>query len=72
VLAWIAAAVVRVATGSATVATITGAGIVSPLVQNDTMVNSELLVPATGSGSPILSHVNDAGFLVGQGGFHLS
>jgi GntP family permease len=62
VLAWTAAAVVRVATGSATVATITGAGIVAPLVQNDTMVNRELLVPATGSGSLILSHVNDAGF----------
>lgn len=62
VLAWTAAAVVRVATGSATVATITGAGIVAPLIQNDTMVNRELLVLATGSGSLILSHVNDAGF----------
>jgi GntP family gluconate:H+ symporter len=62
VLAWTAAAVVRVATGSATVATITGAGIVAPLIQNDTRVNRELLVLATGSGSLILSHVNDAGF----------
>jgi gluconate:H+ symporter, GntP family len=62
VLAWTAAAVVRVATGSATVATITGAGIVAPLIQNDTTVNRELLVLATGSGSLILSHVNDAGF----------
>jgi GntP family gluconate:H+ symporter len=62
VLAWTAAAIVRVATGSATVATITGAGIVAPLIQNDTTVNRELLVLATGSGSLILSHVNDAGF----------
>jgi GntP family gluconate:H+ symporter len=62
VLAWTAAAVVRVATGSATVATITGAGIVAPLIQNNTTVNRELLVLATGSGSLILSHVNDAGF----------
>jgi gluconate:H+ symporter, GntP family len=62
VLAWTAAAVVRVATGSATVATITGAGIVAPLIQNDTTVNRELLVLATGAGSLILSHVNDAGF----------
>jgi GntP family gluconate:H+ symporter len=61
-LAWTAAAVVRVATGSATVATITGAGIVAPLIQNNTTVNRELLVLATGSGSLILSHVNDAGF----------
>jgi len=61
-LAWTAAAVVRIATGSATVATITGAGIVAPLIQNNTTVNRELLVLATGSGSLILSHVNDAGF----------
>jgi gluconate:H+ symporter, GntP family len=62
VLAWTAAAVVRIATGSATVATITGAGIVAPLIQNNATVNRELLVLATGSGSLILSHVNDAGF----------
>jgi GntP family gluconate:H+ symporter len=62
VLAWTAAAVVRIATGSATVATITGAGILAPLIQNDTTVNRELLVLATGAGSLILSHVNDAGF----------
>jgi gluconate:H+ symporter, GntP family len=55
VLAWTAAAVVRVATASATVATITGAGIVAPLIQNNTTVNRELLVLATGSGSLILS-----------------
>jgi GntP family gluconate:H+ symporter len=61
-LAWTAAAVVRIATGSATVATITGAGIVAPLIQGNTTVNRELLVLATGSGSLILSHVNDAGF----------
>jgi GntP family gluconate:H+ symporter len=71
-LAWTAAAVVRVATGSATVATITGAGIVAPLIQNNTTVNRELLVLATGSGSLILSHVNDAGFWLVKEYFGLS
>lgn len=61
-LAWLVAAVVRVATGSATVATITGAGIVAPVVGMVPGVNRELLVLATGAGSVILSHVNDAGF----------
>jgi GntP family gluconate:H+ symporter len=71
-LAWTAAAVVRIATGSATVATITGAGIVAPLIQNNTTVNRELLVLATGSGSLILSHVNDAGFWLVKEYFGLS
>ncbi|PVZ19797.1 MULTISPECIES: GntP family permease [unclassified Pseudomonas] len=61
-LAWLVAAVIRVATGSATVATITGAGIVAPVVTLVPDVNRELLVLATGAGSVILSHVNDAGF----------
>jgi GntP family gluconate:H+ symporter len=61
-LAWLVAAVIRVATGSATVATITGAGIVVPVVEMIPGVNRELLVLATGAGSLILSHVNDAGF----------
>ena len=62
VLAWLVAGVIRVATGSATVATITGAGIVAPLATMIPGVNRELLVLATGAGSLILSHVNDAGF----------
>ncbi|PMU17547.1 MULTISPECIES: GntP family permease [Pseudomonas] len=61
-LAWLVAAVIRVATGSATVATITGAGIVVPVVGMIPGVNRELLVLATGAGSLVLSHVNDAGF----------
>ncbi|OLP57790.1 permease DsdX [Xaviernesmea oryzae] len=62
VLAWLVAAVIRIATGSATVATITGAGIVVPVVSLVPGVNRELLVLATGAGSVIFSHVNDAGF----------
>ena len=61
-LAWLVAAVIRVATGSATVATITGAGIVAPVIALTPGVNRELLVLATGAGSVVLSHVNDAGF----------
>jgi len=61
-LAWLVAAVIRIATGSATVATITGAGIVAPVIDLVPGVNRELLVLATGAGSLILSHVNDAGF----------
>ncbi|MFH0130657.1 GntP family permease [Variovorax sp. EL159] len=61
-LAWLVAGVIRIATGSATVATITGAGIVAPLATMVPGVNRELLVLATGAGSLILSHVNDAGF----------
>jgi GntP family gluconate:H+ symporter len=71
-LGWSAAALVRIATGSATVATITGAGIVAPIVQADPSVSKELMVLATGSGSLILSHVNDAGFWLVKEYFHLS
>ncbi|WP_035324305.1 gluconate:H+ symporter [Peribacillus kribbensis] len=62
VLAFLIAGLIRIATGSATVALTTAAGIVSPIIQNMTGVNVELLVIATGAGSLMLSHVNDAGF----------
>ncbi|GIO22188.1 gluconate:H+ symporter [Oceanobacillus sp. J11TS1] len=62
VLAFLVAGLIRVATGSATVALTTSAGIVSPVVANMTGVNLELLVIVTGAGSLMLSHVNDAGF----------
>ncbi|GEK35012.1 GntT/GntP/DsdX family permease [Kurthia sibirica] len=61
-LAFLVAGLIRVATGSATVALTTAAGIVAPVVANMTDVNLELLVIATGAGSLMLSHVNDAGF----------
>lgn len=62
VLAFLVAGLIRVATGSATVALTTAAGIVSPIVEHMSGVNLELLVIATGAGSLMLSHVNDAGF----------
>ncbi|MBI0576941.1 2-keto-3-deoxygluconate permease [Neobacillus cucumis] len=62
VLAFIIAGLIRIATGSATVALTTAAGIVSPVIQNMSGVNLELLVIVTGAGSLMFSHVNDAGF----------
>lgn len=62
ILAWTVAAVIRVATGSATVAMTTAAGIVAPIAVATPGSNAELLVLATGAGSLVLSHVNDAGF----------
>lgn len=61
-LAWFVAALIRVATGSATVAMTTAAGIVAPIAASMPGTNAELLVLATGAGSLVLSHVNDAGF----------
>jgi GntP family gluconate:H+ symporter len=61
-LGWSIAAMIRVATGSATVSMTTAAGIVAPIAAAMPGTNLELLVLATGAGSLILSHVNDAGF----------
>ncbi|HZI40259.1 MAG TPA: GntP family permease [Gemmatimonadaceae bacterium] len=61
ILAWTIATLIRVATGSATVAMTTAAGIVAPIAASSN-VHAELLVLATGAGSLMLSHVNDAGF----------
>jgi gluconate:H+ symporter, GntP family len=61
-LAWLVAVMIRVATGSATVATATAAGIIAPIAAATPGVRPELLVLATGAGSLILSHVNDGGF----------
>lgn len=71
-LAWFVAGLIRVATGSATVATITGAGIVAPLAAMMPGVSRELLVLATGAGSLIFSHVNDAGFWMVKEYFNMS
>jgi GntP family gluconate:H+ symporter len=62
VLAWMIAALIRVATGSATVAMTTAAGIVAPVAAATPGTSPELLVLATGAGSLVLSHVNDSGF----------
>lgn len=70
-LAWIIAAILRISLGSATVASLTTAGLVIPMLgQSD--VNLALVVLATGAGSLIASHVNDAGFWMFKEYFGLS
>ncbi len=71
ILAWLIATIMRVCVGSATVAGLTAAGIVLPLI-GMTDVSPELMVLAIGSGSLMLSHVNDAGFWMFKEYFNLS
>lgn len=70
--AWLVAALIRVATGSATVAMTTSAGIVAPVLAMTPGANVELVVLATGAGSLVLSHVNDAGFWMVKEFFNMS
>jgi Gnt-I system high-affinity gluconate transporter len=70
-LGWLIATILRVCVGSATVAGITTAGIVLPLVTSSG-VNRELMVLAIGSGSLMLAHVNDGGFWLVREYFSLS
>lgn len=70
--AWFVAALIRVATGSATVAMTTTAGIVAPVLALSPAANVELVVLATGAGSLVLSHVNDAGFWMVKEFFNMS
>ena len=68
-LAWILAAIVRVTQGSATVAMITAAGIIAPVLEVFSLSDPAraLVVIAIASGATLLSHVNDSGFwLVGK------
>ncbi|MFJ7978130.1 gluconate:H+ symporter [Peribacillus sp. NPDC096379] len=60
--AWTVAAILRICLGSGTVATLTTAGLVLPSLATIPDVNLELVALATGAGSAIASHVNDAGF----------
>ncbi len=71
ILAWLIATAIRISVGSATVAGLTAAGIIMPLVSS-TGVSPELMVLAIGSGSLMLSHVNDGGFWLFKEYFNLS
>jgi Gnt-I system high-affinity gluconate transporter len=71
IFGWIITALLRVMIGSATVAGITAAGIVSPLVAAGT-VSPELMVLAVGSGSVFGSHINDSGFWMYKEFFRLT
>jgi Gnt-I system high-affinity gluconate transporter len=70
-LAWLIAALIRVSVGSATVAALTAAGIMMPMVGN-AGVPPELLVLATGAGSITFSHINDGGFWLFKEYFNVS
>jgi GntP family gluconate:H+ symporter len=69
--AWLVAALVRLATGSATVAMTMASGIVAPIALH-TGVRPELLTIATGAGSLIFSHFNDGGFWIVKEYFGMS
>ena len=71
IFGWIVTALLRVAIGSATVAGITAAGIVSPLVASG-LVSPELMVLAVGAGSVFGSHINDSGFWMFKEFFNLT
>jgi H+/gluconate symporter-like permease len=70
-LGWAVATLIRVCLGSATVAGVTAAGVVGPLVESSG-VNPNLMVLAVGAGSLMFSHVNDSAFWMFKEYFGLS
>lgn len=70
-LGWLIAAIIRVCIGSATVAGLTAAGIIAPLIIS-THANPNLMVLSIGAGSLMFSHVNDSGFWLFKEYFNLS
>ncbi|HYF31288.1 MAG TPA: gluconate:H+ symporter [Chitinophagaceae bacterium] len=70
VLGWLIAAVIRVCVGSATVAGLTAAGIIAPVMKH-TDTDPNLMVLSIGAGSLMFSHVNDAGFWMFKEYFNL-
>ena len=70
VLGWLIAAIIRVCVGSATVAGITTAGIIAPVLKY-TNTDPNLMVLSIGAGSLMFSHVNDAGFWLFKEYFNL-
>ncbi len=71
ILAWLIAAIIRICVGSATVAGITTAGILAPIILQSN-VNPNLMVLSIGAGSLACSHVNDSGFWLFKEYFNLS
>ena len=71
VLGWLIASIIRVCVGSATVAGLTTAGIIAPVIANSG-VDPNLMVLSIGAGSLMFSHVNDAGFWLFKEYFNLS
>jgi Gnt-I system high-affinity gluconate transporter len=71
-LGWLIAAAIRVCVGSATVAGLTAAGIIAPLLISHPEVHPSLMVLSVGAGSLMFSHVNDSGFWLFKEYFNLS
>ncbi|KAA9040972.1 gluconate transporter [Ginsengibacter hankyongi] len=71
ILAWLIAAIIRICVGSATVAGLTTAGILAPLILQG-HVNPNLMVLSIGAGSLAFSHVNDSGFWMFKEYFNVS
>jgi len=71
IFGWFTAAAIRVCLGSATVAGLTAAGLIAPLMVNGT-TNPNLMVLSIGAGSLMFSHVNDSGFWLFKEYFNLS
>ncbi|MCZ2482682.1 gluconate transporter [Aquirufa nivalisilvae] len=71
VLGWLMAAIIRVCVGSATIAGLTAAGMIYPIVSTG-LVNPNLMVLSIGAGSLMFSHVNDTGFWLFKEYFNLS
>ena len=72
ILGWLMALIIRVSLGSATVAGLTAAGIMAPVVAANPTVNPNLMVLAIGAGSLMFSHVNDSGFWMFKEYFNLT
>jgi Gnt-I system high-affinity gluconate transporter len=71
-LGWLVAAIIRVCIGSATVAALTAANLILPVMALHTGVNPNLMVLSLGAGSIFFSHVNDSGFWLFKEYFNLS
>lgn len=72
ILGWLIACLIRVSVGSATVAGLTAAGIVAPVLAIHPETDPNLMVLAVGAGSLMFSHLNDAGFWLFKEYFNLS
>lgn len=71
ILGWVIAGIIRICVGSATVAGLTAAGIIAPVIPQ-MQVNPNLMVLSIGAGSLLFSHVNDSGFWMYKEYFNLS
>jgi H+/gluconate symporter-like permease len=72
VLAWVIAALLRLAVGSSTVSVVTTASIMAPIAASMPHANREMIVVSIGAGSLIASHVNDGGFWLVKEYFNLT